>query len=99
MTRPLSEFTTLRVGGSPRALHQSFSMVDLVNDTRNAWDTDEPCLILAGGSNVVIADEPFDGHVIHVATSGIEHVHGSDTLIRVQAGEPWDNVVAYTVEH
>ncbi|HRN29013.1 MAG TPA: UDP-N-acetylmuramate dehydrogenase, partial [Terrimesophilobacter sp.] len=99
MTRPLSELTTLRVGGTPRELRECFTMVDLVNDTREVWDTGEPWLILAGGSNVVIADEPFPGRVIHVVTSGIEHVHESDTLIRVQAGEPWDNVVAYAVEN
>lgn len=99
MTRPLSELTTLRVGGTPRVLHECLSMSDLVNDTRDTWDTDEPWLILAGGSNVVITDAPFDGHVIHVATSGIEHVEGDPTLIRVQAGEPWDNVVAYAVDN
>lgn len=98
MTKPLSELTTLRVGGTPRVLHECRSMVEAVTAAREAWDSGDPWLILGGGSNVVISDEPFDGHVIHVATRGIEHIEGDETRIRVQAGEPWDNVVAYTVE-
>lgn len=98
MTRPLAELTTLRVGGNPRVLHEPHGMKELVDTTRDVWETGDPWLILGGGSNVVIADGPFDGHVIHVTTRGIEHVDGDETRIRVQAGEPWDNVVAYAVE-
>lgn len=99
MTKPLAELTTLRVGGTPRELHEPRGMKELVDTARNVWETGEPWLVLGGGSNVVIADDPFDGHIIHVTTRGIEHVEGDETLLRVQAGEPWDNVVAYAVEH
>lgn len=99
MTRRLAELTTLRVGGEARVLHEPRGMKELVDTARTVWDTGEPWLILGGGSNVVIADTGFDGHVIHVTTGGIEHVDGDETRIRVQAGEPWDNVVAYAVEN
>lgn len=98
MTKPLAEFTTLRVGGHAREFHECVSMAELVSRTRAVWERDEPWLILGGGSNLVIADGDYEGSVIHVATRGIEQVEGDETRIRVQAGEPWDNVVAYAVE-
>lgn len=99
MTVPLAELTTLRVGGVPREFHECRAEAHLVSTARTVWENDEPWLILGGGSNLVVADEPFEGSVIHVATSGIERIDGDETRIRVQAGEPWDRVVAYAVEH
>jgi UDP-N-acetylmuramate dehydrogenase len=51
-------------------------------------DAEPPLLVLAGGSNVVVADEGFPGTVVLVATRGV-----TDDL-RVAAGEPWDPFVA-----
>jgi UDP-N-acetylmuramate dehydrogenase len=51
-------------------------------------------LVLAGGSNVVIADEGFPGTVVHVLTRGVER---DGATLTVQAGEPWDGVVAECV--
>jgi UDP-N-acetylmuramate dehydrogenase len=36
--------------------------------------------------------------VIHVVTRGIERLAGENIVLRVQAGEPWDDLVAFTVE-
>jgi UDP-N-acetylmuramate dehydrogenase len=61
-------------------------------------------LILGGGSNLVVADEGFDGTVIQVATRGVGHgasrgaSHGDEPgLVTVAAGEEWDAVVAGTI--
>lgn len=99
MTTALAELTTLRVGGVPRSLINCRSMVDLVTAAREVWAGEEPWLVLGGGSNLVVADEPFEGTVIHVESHGIEHLEGDKTRVRVQAGEPWDNVVSYAVEN
>src|SRR5213076_2454244 len=48
-----------------------------------------------GGSNVVIADEGFAGTVVRVMTHGVER---DGTAVTVAAGEPWDAVVASTVD-
>ena len=53
-------------------------------------------LILGGGSNLVVADEGFDGTVIQVATRGVSPGAGPGALT-VAAGEDWDAVVARTV--
>jgi UDP-N-acetylmuramate dehydrogenase len=93
----LSEFTTMRVGGPAESFSSPASEVDLVATARSVWATDIPWLLLGGGSNVVIADEGFDGAVIRVATRGLERLSGDAVRIRVQAGEPWDAVVERAV--
>lgn len=107
----LAELTTLRVGGPARELLGPETRDELIRRTLEVWGSGEPWLLLGGGSNLLIADEGFDGTVIRVLTRGIERVadddpdrslrpsKGTTQLLRVQAGEPWDDVVAYTVEH
>ena len=58
-------------------------------------------LILGGGSNVLIGDDGFDGTVVKVATRGIDEdvAACSGAVITVAAGEVWDDLVAYAVEH
>ncbi len=81
----LSAYTTLRLGGPARTLVVARTEEELVAAVR---DAEPPLLVLAGGSNVVVADEGFPGTVVLVATRGV-----SDDL-RVAAGEPWDPFVA-----
>lgn len=89
---PLAELTTLRLGGPARRLLPVTTEQELVEAVRELDAAGEPLLVLAGGSNVVIADAGFDGTVVHVRTRGIER-DGSSLV--AQAGEPWDAVVAH----
>ncbi|CAA9505305.1 MAG: UDP-N-acetylenolpyruvoylglucosamine reductase [uncultured Solirubrobacteraceae bacterium] len=86
----LADLTTLKLGGSARRLVAATTEDALVDLVRDADAAGEPLLVLAGGSNVVVADEGFPGTVVHVLTSGVERE--GDTLT-VQAGEPWDPFV------
>jgi UDP-N-acetylmuramate dehydrogenase len=56
-------------------------------------------LVLAGGSNLVIADEGFAGSVVRIATSGVsvESAGSGAVMVRVAAGEVWDDVVVQAV--
>lgn len=58
-----------------------------------------PCLILGGGSNVLLCAD-FDGLVVINALKGIEAVETSDELVNVkaQAGENWHEFVLHCVE-
>lgn len=94
----LSELTTLRVGGPALELTTVTDAEQLVAATVDTWASGEPWLILGGGSNLVVADEGFDGTVIRVLTQGIERLPNSRPRLRVQAGEPWDDLVAHTIE-
>jgi UDP-N-acetylmuramate dehydrogenase len=82
----LAPLTTLRLGGPAAKLLVAESERDLIEVAG--------ALVLGGGSNVVVADEGWPGTVVRVATRGIER---DGRTLRVQAGEPWDDLVALTV--
>jgi UDP-N-acetylmuramate dehydrogenase len=95
----LSELTTMRVGGAAHTMLAPETPDELIAQTLEVWGSGEDWLLLGGGSNLVVADDGFDGTVIRVLTRGIETVADAPdrVRIRVQAGEPWDDLVAYTV--
>ncbi len=96
----LSELTTLRLGGPPRRMTTARDEEALLEAVRRADAAGEPLLVLAGGSNVVVADEGFRGTVVRVATRGVESFRMTDGRLRldVAAGEDWDALVAACVE-
>src|SRR5262249_28343444 len=100
----LSEHTTLRLGGPARSWVRAETEQDIVDAVRTCDEAGEPLLALAGGSNVVVADEGFAGTVVHVATTGIVADHEGDdptcggVVVTVAAGEPWEPFVAAAVE-
>jgi UDP-N-acetylmuramate dehydrogenase len=100
-TTPLAQLTTMRVGGAARELLTPTTRDELIAATLDVWGSGEEWFVLGGGSNLVVADEGFDGTVIRVVTRGIETVSddGSRVVLRVAAGEPWDDLVAYTVDN
>jgi UDP-N-acetylmuramate dehydrogenase len=94
---PLSAYTTLRLGGPARNLVTVSAEDDVVAALR---DSAEPVLVLAGGSNVVVADAGFPGTVLLLRTRGL-HASTVDGRVNVTvaAGEPWDDVVAAAVSN
>ncbi len=98
---PLAGLTTLRVGGPARTLVTAGTEAELVQAVRAADAEGAPLLVLGGGSNVLVADAGFDGTVVHVRTRGVRLLQGDwcgGILLQVAAGEPWDDLVAHTVE-
>ena len=92
---PLAELTTLAVGGPADRLVEVHDVDDLVSAVRAADAARRPLLLLGGGSNVVAPDAGWPGDVVAVRSRGIART--GDTL-EVQAGEPWDALVAHTVD-
>ncbi len=88
----LAGLTTLRLGGPAGRLVEARTEDAIVAAVRDAG---EDALVLAGGSNVVICDDGWPGTVVRIASRGIERDGGRLT---VQAGEPWDPLVAITVD-
>ncbi|MEA2416853.1 MAG: UDP-N-acetylmuramate dehydrogenase [Thermoanaerobaculia bacterium] len=96
---PLAPFTTLGIGGPARL----FIRAETVDEIREAlsWTAaqNEPLFILGGGSNVLIADEGFDGVVLQIDLRGIT-VRDEDAeavTVYVAAGEKWDDFVSFAV--
>lgn len=97
---PLAELTTLRVGGTPARMVEARTREELISALQEAWSQGEPWLVLGGGSNLLAGDEPFDGTVVLVRTSGIQRVESpreGHVRLRVEAGHNWDDLVEYTV--
>ncbi len=96
---PLAERTTLRLGGPAARLLEAENADQLIEAVAGVDAAGEKLLIVAGGSNLVIADEGWPGTVVVVASRGIEHrEEGERTTLTVAAGEPWDELVAHSVE-
>src|SRR6059058_5897409 len=91
----LAPLTTIRLGGPARRLVETRTEAEAIAAVRDADAAGEPILVLAGGSNVVIADEGFPGTVVRLMTSGVER--RGDAELEVQAGEPWDPLVESAV--
>ena len=93
---PLAPLTTLGLGGPARRLVTAYDEEEVVAAVLGAKR--DPVLVLGGGSNVVVADEGFDGVVVHVASHGLSaRPDGDDVLLTAQAGEDWDGLVEHAV--
>lgn len=98
-TRPLSAYTTLRVGGPPACLVSADSAEQIVARVREAALAGERTLVLAGGSNVVVDDSGFPGTVVLLRSSGFSARESQSSVdLTVDAGASWDAVVATAVE-
>ncbi|WP_088996214.1 UDP-N-acetylmuramate dehydrogenase [Micromonospora echinaurantiaca] len=95
----LARFTTLRLGGPAGRITTATNAEEIVRSVREAQGRDEQVLILAGGSNVVIGDAGFPGTVVLVRSRGLRVLADDEdsVTVRVEAGEPWDELVAATV--
>ena len=96
---PLAPLSTIGLGGPARYFLRAGSVDDIRAAVRWSRAQAIPLFILGGGSNLLIADEGFDGLVLQIDLRGIlvEQDHG-DVSVRVAAGEPWDPLVAMAVE-
>ena len=95
---PLAPLTTMGIGGPA----QWFARVTTPDEVAGAHEWSEraglPLFVLAGGSNVVIADEGIQGLVVMMAIGGTHFQRkGEDTIVSAGAGEPWDPLVQTAV--
>ena len=89
---PLAPLTTLRIGPVARRLITCSSTEQIVEALRALDDV----LVLAGGSNVVLADDLADLTVVLLANTEITV---EDNIVRAEAGAVWDDVVVTSLAH
>ena len=102
----LSDHTTLRLGGPATSWVEATTEQEIVDAVRSLDAAGEPVLVVAGGSNLVVADDGFDGTVVKIATTGVSaDSDDPDDLaclgavtVTVAAGESWDALVSRAVE-
>jgi UDP-N-acetylmuramate dehydrogenase len=88
---PLAPLTTLELGGPARHFVRAQDERTLTEALEWAADRVLPMVILAGGSNVIVPDEGYDGLVIHMEIGGIELEEVG--VVQAGAGVPWEAVV------
>jgi UDP-N-acetylmuramate dehydrogenase len=94
---PLAAHTTFRLGGPAGRLVTATDEATIVATVRA--DAPGGLFVLAGGSNVVVADAGFAGTVLLLRTSGMTASPDGDRVrLTVAAGESWDDVVRHTVD-
>ena len=92
---PLAELTTLRLGGPAARLVEAGTAAELVEAVRAA---DDEVLLVGGGSNLVVGDAGWPGTAVLIRSRGIAVTADGDRReLTVEAGEPWDALVARTV--
>ena len=92
---PLSQFTTLGLGGPAKeyeTVRNEAELIEFVSDVRRRG---VPLHILGGGSNVVVSDEGVDGAVAKMELGGITtHRRRGKVWVTAAAGENWSDFVA-----
>ena len=78
---PLGSMTTYKAGGSARWFFGSEGRNDLDQLIESGLPTEFETLILGRGSNLVVADEGFDGLVVHLGQGhGVVEVEGNEVI-------------------
>jgi UDP-N-acetylmuramate dehydrogenase len=97
---PLKNYTTMHLGGPARFMTDVHTPEEVAEVCRNATSQHLPVFILGGGSNVIARDEGYNGLVIRNRIPGFEVLSDepSRTVIKVGAGENWDDVVRRAVD-
>lgn len=97
---PLAPRSTLEVGGPARFFVSASDEETVVDAVDWAERHRVPLAVLGGGSNIVVADAGYSGLVLEIAIRGQTLSESSDTVeIDAAAGEPWDDLVRFSVEH
>ena len=95
----ISKYLTMKIGGTAfdlRRLREKEDIVKLVNKSRGSG---LPIFILGSGSNTIFRDSyhPIIIGKMEIKGISIESSRGKKTLVRIGAGEDWDNLVKWAV--
>ena len=91
----LAPYTTFGVGGPARYFVEAEDEIDIWEAFNwAAKGVKLPVFVLGGGSNLLVADEGFEGVILQVAIKGYER---EGCRFDVGAGEAWDPLVDATI--
>jgi len=97
---PLSDYSTMRLGGVAAYLTEVSSRNEVAEAAEYARKNNLPAIMIGGGSNIVWSDKGWPGLVIVNVIPGFESFKEDEdnVYITIGSGENWDSVVARTVE-
>lgn len=97
---PLSTLTTMRLGGLAHEVATISSKDELEEIIAYAQNGHKPFFVIGGGSNIIARAADYAGIIILSRIPGFEILEETDawTVLRIGAGENWDNTVKRTTE-
>ena len=97
---PLSQHTTIHIGGNAGKYAEPADPDDLVALLRQAKSENMPVFVLGSGSNTLINDAGFNGYVIHPAMNDIQWApqDNGETLATIGAGAVFDEAARVACE-
>lgn len=95
----LTPFNTLQLPALARQFVQADTRQQLLSVIAQQADTDQPLLILGGGSNLIFTSD-VEGLCLRVNSRGIRFARLTENSVRVtaEAGEPWHPFVSYCLD-
>jgi len=96
---PLEGYSTMRVGGPAKYLTHVNSKEDIKEAVQFSKEKNLKILAIGCGANLMFRDVGFNGLVVVVGVKGFEVLNeNGEAVIKVGAGENWDETVKRTVE-
>jgi UDP-N-acetylmuramate dehydrogenase len=93
---PLAPLTTFRIGGDARYFVEVSDINGIAEAVTYAKEHDLKYFILAGGSNVLFADDGFDGLIIKMSNTSMT-AHGGELMCA--AGAPLMDLLMFAAEN
>jgi UDP-N-acetylmuramate dehydrogenase len=97
---PLKDLNTFGISASTKYFAEVSKTSDIPELVRSDEFTENACLILGGGSNILFTRD-YKGLIVHCSIAGIELIgeDESHVLILAGGGVEWDGFVEYTVRN
>lgn len=97
---PISELTTMRIGGQARYVCEITEQGDILEAWNFAKEKGLPIWFMGDGANTIAKDAGFPGVILLNKLNGIEILAETDNDLQIKAmgGEEWDNVVKFACE-
>ena len=93
---PLSNITTLQIGGPARLFATVTTEKQLTETILYARENNIPYLVIGGGSNLLVSDDGVNKLIIK---NEIEGIVKAVRVLKVKSGTPLQNLVDYSIAH
>ncbi len=88
----LAAYTSARIGGPADALVVVHSADELAETVSRLWELDLPCVLLGGGSNVLVSDRGVRGVVVLNRAKAVRFTEGETPSVWAESGAVFSNL-------
>lgn len=93
----LAPYSTFKLGGLAKYFFIAEKNEDIIQAAKLARELKLKIFILAGGSNLLISDDGFNGLVMQIKNTGIELTQPN--IIKADSGASWANFILFAKKH